>query len=693
MKKLKIILLYSFILISIIYIIIINIKKINFSIYEKDTSAIQGRILDYKINGNQLQIKIKAKEKIIVFYTIKTEKEKNFYENNIKIGDIYLFNGTLNNPIDNTNFNLFSYKNYLLSNKIYYTMDANNLILIKKNHNILYKIKNYIHKSIKEKESYKYLLTFLLGDTKEIDTNILTKYRNCGISHLIAISGMHITLFATILSYILKWIKKEYIKLIIIITILWLYAFLIGYTPSVTRAVITFSITNLFKIYNIKIKPEKILILIGICFLIYNPYLIYNAGFLFSYIISFYIILSANIIKKYKNYIIKTFIISIVSFLASIPIIGITFYETNILSPFINILFIPIISYIIFPLSIITYFINILDPIYMFFITILEKIIEICNSYFIYKLTIPHMNIYLIIIYYILLIIIIKYQKKCIIILILFLLLHTNQKTLKNHSIITMIDVGQGDSILIELPYNKENILIDTGGKIKYKTEKWKERENKTITENTLTPFFKSTGIKKINFLILSHGDYDHMGEAINLVNNFKVEKVIFNCGPYNDLEKELIKALDKKHIKYYSCIKELNIDKNRLYFLQTKEYDNENDNSNVIYTELDGYKFMFMGDASVTTEKEILNKYNLSDIDVLKVGHHGSKTSSSKEFIDEINPKYSIISVGKNNRYGHPNKEALSNLADSKIYRTDKDGSIMFKIKNNKLKIETCPP
>ena len=101
----------------------------------------------------------------------------------------------------------------------------------------------------------------------------------------------------------------------------------------------------------------------------------------------------------------------------------------------------------------------------------------------------------------------------------------------------------------------------------------------------------------------------------------------------------------------------------------------------------------MFMGDASITTEKEILNKYNLPDIDVLKVGHHGSKTSSSKEFINEVNPKYSIISVGKNNRYGHPNKEVLNVLEDSKIYRTDEDGSIMFKIKNNKLQIETCAP
>ena len=183
------------------------------------------------------------------------------------------------------------------------------------------------------------------------------------------------------------------------------------------------------------------------------------------------------------------------------------------------------------------------------------------------------------------------------------------------------------------------------------------------------------------------------MSEAINLIDNFNVEKVIFNCRSYNDLEKELIKVLDKKKINYYSCIKELNIDDNKLYFLQTKEYENDNNNSNVIYTELNGYKFMFMGDAGVEKEKDILNKYNISGIDVLKIGHHGSNTSSSKEFINEINPNYSIISVGKNNRYGHSNKEVLNNLSDSKIYRTDQDGSIMFKIKNYKLKIETCSP
>ena len=243
-----------------------------------------------------------------------------------------------------------------------------------------------------------------------------------------------------------------------------------------------------------------------------------------------------------------------------------------------------------------------------------------------------------------------------------------------------MIDVGQGDSSLIRL--KNKNILIDTGGNINY-----------DISKNILIPYFKSVGIKKIDYLVLTHGDYDHMGEAINLVNNFKVEKVIFNCGKFNDLEKDLIKVLDKKKIPYYSYIKELNIDDNKLYFLNNKNYGNENDNSSVIYTVLNNYKFLFMGDAGTHVEEDLLKKYNLQNIDVLKVGHHGSKTSSGKEFINEINPKYSIISVGKNNRYGHPNDGVLDNLEDSKIYRTDQDGSVMFKIKKNKLEIETCTP
>ena len=187
-----------------------------------------------------------------------------------------------------------------------------------------------------------------------------------------------------------------------------------------------------------------------------------------------------------------------------------------------------------------------------------------------------------------------------------------------------------------------------------------------------------------------SHGDYDHMGGSINLIDNFNIENVIFNIGTYNELEKDLIKKLKEKNIKYYKDIKELNINDSKLYFLNTGIYDNENDNSNVIYFKLNNYKFLFMGDASEKREIDIIRKYNIEKIDFLKVGHHGSNTSSNKEFINTIKPKYSLISVGENNRYGHPKEDVLDILSKSKIYRTDINGEIQIKIIRNNFSIKT---
>ena len=138
------------------------------------------------------------------------------------------------------------------------------------------------------------------------------------------------------------------------------------------------------------------------------------------------------------------------------------------------------------------------------------------------------------------------------------------------------------------------------------------------------------------------------MGNAIDLVNNFKVKQVIFNNDEYNNLELELIKQLQLNNIMYYQGVKQLNINNNKLYFLNNKIYDNENDNSNIIEEKLNNVKMLLMGDASTKVEADLLTNYNLTNIDILKVGHHGSKTSSSEEFINNINPKYSIISVGK---------------------------------------------
>ena len=441
-----------------------------------------------------------------------------------------------------------------------------------------------------------------------------------------------------------------------------------------------FILLTLNKLFNFKIKTKNIIMLTFIIIVLINPYYIYNLGFQLSYLISFYLIIFAHIINKHKNYFKKLSITSLISFLVSFPIIISNYYQVNLLSILINLLFVPIISYIVLPLAFITLILP-TDSFLILTMDILEGIsLSLTNINYL-LLELPKPSIYLIIIYYAT-ITLLLINKKSFISLLTTIFIHKISINFNPNMEILFLDVSQGDSILLHYPHNKYNILIDTGGNYNYE-----------ISKNIIIPYLKSKGINKIDYLILTHGDYDHMGESINLIENFKVEKVIFNCGEFNDLEKELIKVLEKKKIKYYSCIKELNIDKNKLQFLNTKEYDNENDNSSVIYFNYYNYKFLFMGDASTEREKDILEKYNLKDVDFLKVGHHGSNTSSSEEFINSINPKYSLISVGKNNRYGHPNKEVLDTLNDSKIYRTDQDGSIMFKIKKDKLQIETCSP
>ena len=657
MKKLKIDLLCKIILIlSILYTFYITKNLIYHTNYQEGEITLIGKIINITHSSDKTDLIIKSKEKIKVTYYVNID---------YKLGDYIKVNGNLTKPYNNTIFNLFNYNKYLLSNKIYYILKADNIIKIKDNKNILYEIKNNIYERIHKLKSKDYVKTFILGDKQDLSDEILSSYQQNGVSHLLAISGMHISLLVVILSKILKKFKYSYF---IISIFLIFYAFLTNFTPSVLRAVFLYC----FK----KIDKKHLILLIASFMLFYNPYYIYNVGFLFSFVISFYLIYFGNLTNKFNNYFVKLFITSTICFIASIPIMINNFYYINIMSPLINVLFVPFISLIIFPLSLLTLIFPILDNILLFLLNIMESLTLFCNNFNI-NLIMAKIPFYLFIIYYII-ITFIFIKPKYFYILIIILVIHNNIKYFNKNSYLTILDVGQGDSILLEI--KDKNILIDTGGNM---------FSDYNIAQNKLIPYFKSLGIKKLNYLILTHGDYDHMGESINLINEFKVDNVIFNIGDYNDLELELIKILDNENINYYQNIESLNINDNKLYFLNTKDYSDENENSSVIYTEIENVKMLFMGDAGIKKEKDILEKYNLTDIDILKVGHHGSDTSSSENFIDVISPKNCLISLGKNNIYGHPKESVLEILNKCNIYRTDLKGSI--KIQLNKLKIKTC--
>ena len=679
---------YILLLITIIlFLISMNIKKDK---TYKEINNESFKIIEKTKKEYGIKLILKSEEKILAYLYIdkdKIDKEYNKYDLGDKITITAQQKEIKTKTLDNT----FDYKKYLNNQKIYEVVEITDIKINTKNNNIFYKIKNKIIKrQNKLPKSKPYINSLILGNNSYLEEDIITSYRKNGISHLFAISGTHINILITILYAILKKLKLKDNK-ISIITILFLiyYMFLTNFSMSVLRSSIFTILLIINKLLKLNIKNKILLILTLFIVSLNNPKNILNIGLQFSVLITFYLITYNKLINNQKTYLKKTLIISYISTLVSLPILVNNFYQINTLSIIYNLFFVPYVSFVLLPFTLITYFFPVLDNMLKILIDINENLSLLVSNINFSNLIIKKLSIPFIIIYYILITInFIKMQKNnnkfnlIILIFIIFLSLRT-----VNSDKIIFIDVDQGDSTLITI--NNKTTLIDTGGNIDYHNKEYKYQ----IAKNKILPFMKSIGIKKVDYLILTHGDYDHMGEAINLVNNFKVEKVIFNCGEFNELEKELIKVLDKKKIKYYSCIKELNIDDNKLYFLQTKEYDNENDNSSIIYTQLNNHKFLFMGDAGVEVEEDLIKKYNLQNIDVLKVGHNGSKTSSGKKFINEINPKYSIISVGKNNRYGHPNKEVINVLENSKIYRTDKDGSIMFKLKNDKLRIETCSP
>ena len=255
------------------------------------------------------------------------------------------------------------------------------------------------------------------------------------------------------------------------------------------------------------------------------------------------------------------------------------------------------------------------------------------------------------------------------------------------------IDVGQGDAILISLP-NGEVMMIDAGAGLYY---------DEMVGWSNIKKTFEKRGINTIDHLVVSHHHGDHYGQIPNVVRNYRVLNY-YDSGSvrsnwqYLDVMNSITKAnINKEIVKVGDIIVEdTDLIVQVVGVQQNVSEDDENINyeSVMIRIEYQDVAYMFTGDAGYRTgdcENVALNSGLNLKSDVLKVGHHGSKTSSGEYFINEMNLKYSIISIGKNNRYGHSNKEVLDNLNDSKIYRTDQDGSIMFKIKNNKLEIEIC--
>lgn len=642
--------------------------------YDLGTKKVVGEVLEYDIDGDYLKLTIDANEKLIGRYYFKTKAEKELFIKSVDVYDTLRLNGELEEAEGSKDIYSFDYKQYLKSKNINYIIKIDKITLISKEKSFFKGIKCFLLK----RNSNPYIKAFIFGNNKSIITDVMSSYQEIGISHLFAISGMHIGLLTLVISKLLMKlnIKEKYI-FIIISLFLFFYLFITGVSPSILRAIFFYLFFSINKIYNFNIKGVNIFLLIFSISLLVNPYYIHEVSFLYSYTISFSILLVGNKISN-SSYFKRLFLTSLISFIVSFPITIYFFNQINILSVFYNMLFVPFISMIVFPLSIITYIIPFFEPIFNVFISLMEFLALKFNSISFSKLIFPSLSRYYYILYIIGVIIFIYfYNKKIISVLPIILLALFNYlyPVFFNQNYLMFLDVGQGDSILIHS--KDKTMLVDTGGVMNYSREKWQERKNKKSLTNYVTiPVLKKLGIRKIDYLVLTHGDFDHMGEALKLIKQYRVEDIYLNQGNFNLLEKNVI----KKYRHVYQIREKEKIVLGNINIVQiNKEFSDENDSSSILLMCYKNKKILLTGDASKKSEEYILNKYNIGKIDVLKIGHHGSITSTSDELLKELRPSLAIISCGKNNRFNHPHKETIDKLKEYRIkyLRTDISGTI----------------
>lgn len=439
-------------------------------------------------------------------------------------------------------------------------------------------------------------------------------------AYFIYASGLHISFMASLLSRLLK---TNYHKVAIIISFMMLM--LLPVAAYMYRILIFSLIPLLFKQMD---RKDQLGISIIVLYFI-DCSIIYEISFLIP--VAFKIIQLFNVTKVSKK---------ITQLLVLVPIQLYFFHECNLMSvllfPFIRRL-----NGLTFLFSLTTIITKSFYPFLKGLVWIQEQILSFLP--YSYKIIGKPFLIWMIA-WVCLSILLISYkQKKHIFLLIALIIFQWNMKLMTPFGEVTFIDVGQGDCILIREPLNGQVMLIDVAGKI-----------NQNLAKSIIYPVLKSKGIKTIDKIVISHDDYDHSGGLDDLKKLISVNEII--------TEPENIQ------LKYI-----------HLYAYQYEFAKDENDKSIVLFSTINKLNYLFMGDASIEVEKVFIDQYNQLDIDVLKVGHHGSKTSSSLSFIHQIRPLISVISSGRNNRYRHPHEEVIDILKkeNSLILNTQTQGSI----------------
>lgn len=669
--------------------------------------------IEQKSNSIQFTFQpFQMKEKFLVIH---------FYEENndvdlstLKYGALCKIQGEITVPEQARNPYQFDYQLYLLKNGITYQFIIHDVADIKcsKQNSLQYvfSLRDILMELSRKKlhaETSAWLQALVLGNDEFIDTETIHMFQRWSLSHILAISGLHIGIVVMIIYFMLvrfSIVTKEAAQSFLVM-FLPVYAFLAGGEPSVWRASLMVVLGIVLVKLKVKLNITDIISIIFLLLIIINPYIVYHIGFQFSFLVSFGLIMSQKWLMQTKSNVFRVLQINFIAQMIILPLQVNYFYHFQPLSILLNFFIVPYFSLFVIPFTFLLFlFIYLPNPI----IKLVEKLfliihqnvlslIHVIDQHFYFPMLIGTFPTYAIVIYYLLLIAFMIYiekeqMKKAALFgfsICLFLTFLVVRPYFSPEGTVTMLDIGQGDAFVIELPYRKGVFFIDAGAKFSFTDH----TPTKSVYDQVIRPYLAGRGIRKIDAIFISHGDIDHNGSVNYIVDEFQVNEIIVSN--FYTLSEEERTTWMKQNVKLTKVrANEKLVRNNHTFYTLAPERDSgsENENSLVLWTRLGGVNWLFTGDIDKRGEREIGRKYPNLIIDMLKVAHHGSNTSTDPQFIEMMKPKFAFISVGQHNRFGHPTKEVIETLENNNIniYRTDHHGAVQFKFKKDEKSIVT---
>jgi competence protein ComEC len=699
-----------------------SLNQVRSSQIPANSTDFMGKITSLpSIDGNRLSFQLthSSGEKLQLYYTIQMEREQQKLTH-LTYGMLCTFSGELREPGTSRNFYDFNYKKYLYQQNIHWIVSPQTLSLANCQNSSLNAIDylqrfrgdnvRYVEKAYPPEISG-VVNALLFGYRDGINEELLKSYQTLGLIHLLAVSGLHVGIIIGSLYIILirLGLSKER-AMDTLLGLIPLYILLAGAAPSIIRSGLMAIVVIISLRFKWRLHALDGISLSCLLMLLLNPFYLFSIGFQLSFTISFGLIVSVPVIlKKVQTKIGQLFATSLISQCLSLPILLWNFYEVSLWSLPLNLIYIPFVSIFVLPMSIISFVSHhFFPPIGEVVIVVLQHSLEKAHYFLNWMYQLPGTLVFgkpsllfIVALFAALFYLFISWENKggcrrfCLPIIVIVGLLSYQwfSPYLSKSGEITFLDVGQGDCILIELPYRKAAILIDTGGTIHFNTGAWQQRRRSyEVGEDTVLPYLKAKGIRKLDMMILTHGDYDHIGGANSLLSSVEIDEILYGKGPVDgDFEKKLLMQALEEEIKVTPVFQGMKWTRGNSNFQILAPKGNEtdrNDRSIVLYAKLFGMNWLFTGDLNASGEANLIREYPHIPTDVLKIAHHGSDSSSSESFLLHTDPKLAVISVGETNRYGHPSMNVLERLERRKIpiLRTDKHGAVRVKYRNGNI-------